>query len=500
MMKKINTLFIIIFIFMMAETVWSQNYFRVEANFRKLEQYVNRVQESVKKFPSEQARTRLQLARSELDKARIYIYNSDPPDLRLAQYHMLKAKQYTDLAAKIVLNQPLKNLKFQLDDLIDQAERKHSTSRKDEVFYLLNQAKKFRRLAYDAYKSNRIIRAQEYYRIAFFFARKSLDYNQGGRMSIPEQLVELEMSVQQLIEQAEQIAGDDENLRRMLVEAEKHYQDALLEADKGNEESAIKRLKLVRRFLYRIFDQSDRENIRPAMRIENQLYSLQAFLQSLESEYGTRLNQKTRNLFEKAQTLFTEAEEAFKNGRYGQAERKISLSQRFANKVFQLQRDEGAGLAENIQFQIDETEKLLNQQQNQVNNSGNTSLINLHSESLKILERARDALESGKNGLAFQLNQAATRMSSRLQREIQSGSLEISQSSLREKYNRINNTLDQLESSGQIATRHNNIIKQLRAFTERGRKFEEEGNFILADEYYDTILAQIRQYTAKWRK
>jgi len=494
---KITTIFILI---LLVYSVDAQIYRRVDSNFKKLERYISRVNELVNKFNFQRARNNILKAREELEKARIYLYNTTEPRLSLAQLHMLKAKQYTDLAAKLVMALPFKILKVQLDDLIDRAERELASSRKEEIYYLLHQAKKFRRLAYSAFLSGKVLRGEQYYRIAFFFARKCLDCQKTSRLSIPEQRLELEISIQQMLNQARELNNGNENINRMLQEAERHYQEAVQLADEGKEEMAVNRLKLIRRFIYRIYDQADRGGANREMRTENQLYSLKAFLQSLENDIGSSMNEQSQILINKAWQLYNEAQLAYNDGKIRQAEKKISLTQRMANKVFRQYRDKRDYNTDNIEVQIEETGKILDLQRERVSDSGNDALIKMHQEAEQILVRARKALDEGKTGLAFQMLQVSTRMSARIQRELRREPFIYSEADLEQKYNQIISSLNRIENNTKIVTKHRNIVNQLHLYTEQGKRYWDQGNYLLADEYFDTVLEQIKRYAAKWRK
>ena len=494
---KITTIFILI---LLVYSVDAQIYRRVDSDFKKLERYISRVNELVNKFSFQRARNNILKAHEELEKARIYLYNSTKPRLKLAQLHMLKAKQYTDLAAKLIMALPFKILKVQLDDLTDRAERELVSSRKEEIYYLLHQAKKFRRLAYSAFLSGKVLRGEQYYRIAFFFARKCLDYQKTSRLSIPEQRLELEISIQQMLNQARELNNGNENINRMLQEAERHYQEAVQLADEGKEEMAVNRLKLIRRFIYRIYDQADRGGANREMRTENQLYSLKAFLQSLENDIGSSVNEQAQILINKAWQLHNEAQLAYNDGKIRQAEKKISLSQRMANKVFRQYRDKRDYNTDNIEVQIEETGKILDIQRERVSDSGNDALIKMHQEAEQILIRARKALDEGKTGLAFQMLQVSTRMSARIQRELRREPFIYSEADIEQKYNQIISSLNRIENNTKIVTKHRNIVNQLHLYTEQGKRYWDQGNYLLADEYFDTVLEQIKRYAAKWRK
>ena len=117
-----------------------------------------------------------------------------------------------------------------------------------------------------------------------------------------------------------------------------------------------------------------------------------------------------------------------------------------------------------------------------------------------MLERAQDALASEKPGVAFQLIQAATRMSARIQRELRSSSSTKDKVSLENKYQRVMNSIINLENNEEIQSRYNAILNQIKRFAERGKQYLDEGNYLLADEYFNTAWEQINSYTDKWRK
>jgi hypothetical protein len=139
-------------------------------------------------------------------------------------------------------------------------------------------------------------------------------------------------------------------------------------------------------------------------------------------------------------------------------------------------------------------------QKEKVQKTQNSSLIKLHQEALKIIVRAQEQLENGNLVPAFQLLQAATRMSSRIQRELKTASTDFEKIALENKYRRVQEMLNRLESNTEIAQQYELILRQLRQFAEQALHYIESGSFLLAEEYLNTALEQIRQYTLKWRK
>jgi hypothetical protein len=474
----------------------------IYSNFRKLERYVMRVKELVRNFDDAMARSLISQARAELERARYLLFSSQPPRPGLAKISMGKTLQLTNQAARLVLRKPFANLKSQLDNMINRAEQAVSNSKSDEAYYLLNQAKKFRRWSYAAYNANEVVKGQEYYRISHFFARKCLDFVSHEGRSLSDQLLDFENSIRQLLSEAEELIDTNTQaaLGKLLEEAEKYFQEALQLAEQGKQEMALRRLQLIKRFIYRIFDQAERADSTPESRVGNGLYSLRSLLQALQNDIEGNADPNVEKLLESAWNLYREAEQAFENKDLRQAQNKISLCQRFANKVFRLTRDQGDNDFNEIQMRIEETHNLLKLQENKVQESGNESIIALHEEAIKLLNRAQEQLELNNLDLSFQLLQAATRMTARIQRELKMASRDFEKIALENKYKRIQDMLNRLEGNEEISSEYGAILIQLRQFATEAWQYIQNGEYILAEEYLNTVLEQIRQFTTKWRK
>jgi hypothetical protein len=502
-MKKKHTIVLLLVILNLAfaGVVSSQNVNEILLEFRKLELYMLKVWELVQHFNDQKAVGYMTLAKSELDKARDLLY-TDQPRYTLARFHMAKAKQYTDLAARVVLSKPFLNLKSQLDNLINRADKEVSDSERDEAHYLLNQAKKFRRLAYTAFKENRLVKGGEYFRIAFFFAQKCIDYLKSSDMNLSEQYENLEMSVRQLLGQADELLanGEKDYLKTLLREAEEHFEDAVALAAEGKLQAAINRLRLIKRLIYRVFDQAERDAMSNEERMENNLYTLRSFLEALEREVNGSQDNTVKIVLDKSWQLYREAEQNYENGNYAASQSKISICQRFANKLFKLTKSKPFSEADNLEEQLRETQNLLLLQEDRVQASNDRSIINLYQEANRMLERARQALISDRSGIAYQLIQAATRMSARIQRELRQTSKNIERAALERKYQQVSTAIINLENNEDIQTKYAAILNQIKHFAERGKEYMDNGNYILADEYFSTAWEQLKQYTDKWRK
>ncbi len=455
----------------------------------------------VKQFDNQKAIGYMALAKTEIDKARASLYGGTPR-INIAKLHMAKAWQYTNLAARLILNRPLQNLKSQLNDLINKAENAVATSNSDEAHYLLNQAKKFQRLSYTAFQANRLKQGEEAYRISFFFARKCLDFLRNSGLNLTDQYENLEISVRQLLTQAEEILGNKNKsqLNKLVREANDHFEEAKVMADEGKIQKAISRLQLVKRLLYRVFDQAERGGSSEDDRLKNHFYTLRTFLESLNEEISRQSNPRMKVLLDKSWQLYRSAERAYENGNYTKAQGDISLSQRFANKIFRMTRSNRNLQEDELKAQLDETQNLLRLQNDRVQMSGNTGVKKLYENAGRLLSDANQALKNNKLKVAYQLIQAATRMSARIQRELRESSLQLDLAALERKYLHVVNALTNLENNQDIAERARPVLNQLRQFIKEGKTSLDRGNYVMADEYFNTVLEQINQYIDRWKK
>ena len=479
-----------------------QTHRRTYSNFRKLESYAQRIDEIVRRFNDRQSAKLMRKAHDEIDLAGTYLFATEPPEIAMAQVSMLRARKYIDQAAGSVLQKPFGNLKFQLDDLINRAEKATMQVSNDEANYLLNQAKRFRRRAYDNYKSGNPVKAQEFYRVSYFFAKKCIDYSGNENQGIRDQLLDLEISVQQMIEQGEEILQNDNDpyMVSQLAEARKYYEEAVEMADRGETEQAVRRFRLIKRLLYRLYDQAERGGLTEDERITDDLYALRIYLESLHENADISGGPGTEKLLNQADRHYKEAEKAYRKGDYQKSAREISHSQRIANQLFKSNKRELKADPETLNSQLEETRRVLEKQKTSVQNSGSASTGQLWQDAHGMLDRAGSKISSGQNAVAFQLIQAATRMSVRIQKELKNKSGSDQAEELLITYKQIVDMIDRVRQGWNIKNEWQNILIQINEFAETGKIYLDQGEFILADEYLKTAMQQIIQFTARWRK
>jgi hypothetical protein len=393
------------------------------------------------------------------------------------------------------MQRPIGNLKLQLDRMVQDAEQVVVKSNNQEALYLLNQAKRFQNLAYDSFRNNQPVKSRDYYRIAYFFANKCTDLALNRNRDIDSRLSEVENTIQNLFTQAESFTSDTDNAasQKLLEESRIYYQDALKLIDEGKKELALRRLILIERLLYRMYDQSERKGIDTGMQLATRLYSQQTLLQSLESE----LPQKDNKILKKAQDLYGEAQQAYTDNRYGEAAQKLALSQRLANTLFRSLRQQEQFTDARISSRLNDTRRLLNMQ----DHSKNGGHAQMSREAHALLDRAEEEISRGNDAAAFPLIQAATRLAHRLQRMSQGEDTRISDREiLEQKQNRFEVAIASFQSNSELVGKYGNIINQWQYFADQSRKSLESGNFNLAEEYINTGLEQIKRYSIKWHE
>jgi hypothetical protein len=491
-MKALVYIFVIGFLLL---PLAAQNQQRMQADFKRLENYIERIEEQVTRFNDKQAMQDINRARQYLEDARSDLNQKPHPRYGSALQNMGQAKNFADRAARRIMQRPVGNLKRQLDDMIQDAEQVVVTSNNQEALYLLNQAKRFQNLAYQSYNTNRPVDAQEYYRISYFFAKKCTNLALNRNLDRDSRLRELEVTIQNLLIQAQSQAPKNETgaYQILLQEAQTYYQDALQLIDEGKEETALRRLILVERLLYRILDQSEVNNGDVGLQLAAHLYSQQTLLQSLESESI----QKHENLLRKAQVLYDEAKTAYDQTNFKDAAQKLALSQRIANSLFRSLRHQESYADDLLPTRLNSTRQLLEMQ----NVSGNLKENRLYQEAHRLLDRAEEALARGNQAVAFQLIQAATRMSHRLQRISQQNEpLILDREKIEAKQGRLDEAINQYRNNRELNKTYGPIIDQWQFFADQGRKSLEQGNLLLAEEYINTGLEQIKEYSIKWHE
>jgi hypothetical protein len=498
---------ILLFIFMLilsitVNTSYSQENLRVMSEFRKLEQYVQRVADLVHNFQDEQAQQFIIRAFDNLENARRLLFEETPPRITLARFYMLGAKKNTDQAAKIILRKPLTYLKSQLDEKIDQAERAISVTESDEAHYLLNQAKKYRRWSYTSFLGGNLGKGQEFFRISYFFAQKCLEFLSGSGKDINLQIENLEADIRQLLVETEELVqnSDNQQLQDFIADAIAYFEEALQLAENGKLQIALKRMQLVKRLLYRIFDLADREDDNIKSRLENNLYSLRSFLQSLAADTKDSPTPEIKNMLEKAWEFYNQAEQSFNQGEYAQVKPKIMICQRLANRILEMLRRTDRGTISELERRTEETRQLLSRIGEHVDFSDKPYLQSIYEEANRLLDLAYQAMERSHPQRAFQYIQTATRLAARLQRETKLQQQEYRVSELQRTYQRITNMIQRLKNSDNIPSEINGVLDQLTEFTEKGHEYLDQENLVLADEYFNSVYEQLKQLTSRWQK
>jgi len=509
MKRSIYILIILLFVSALTEfSTEAQNNLQIHRDFMQLKNRLLKIWSLVQKFQNNKAKELMADAKILMDEAEDYIYRRKDLSVQEriveARKRMVEAKLKGELASRIVLQQPIQRLKAQLDDLINRADIEVSKNYSDEARYLINQAKKFRRRAYDAAGQNRIQKAQEYYQVAFFFANKVLNVLQRKEGNINNRINDFRSNLQLLLIQVEDLVNNANKpiFSNLLDEAKKHFAQAVQLFEDGNKEIALRRFKLIEKLIYRIMDQMDRKSLTVQDRLENDLYSLKALLDALQSEIGNNPVAKSKSLFDKAYKLYGEATRLFETDNHRQAELKISLSHRIATKLLQFIKRQEKTDTNNISTQLQDAHRLLDMQANPVEQSGKVALQKMHSEAKKLLAKAQNNYDKNNNDTAFQYLQITTRITNKIQKLLNENILKnnVPKNELEKRLQRAKILITKLKTNKKLYDKHGNIIEQLEQFANRADEYLASGDYLLAQEYIKSLLQQINLYTNEWSK
>lgn len=490
-----------VLLFLLTTFTTAQHDSGVIRDFNNLENYLRQVWEVVKVSHVDRAKGLMAEARDEFEIAREFLFQSNPPQIMKARIHMAKARHFANLAAKLVLREPLGKLKAQLDELINRAERIVGDSHNDEAIYLLQKAKKFQRKAYEAFTSDnpRMNRGQEYFRIAFFFGQKAIDVARGKAGNMDDRVEDFKTNLDQLFTQASQLvnASGDETLIKLFDEARKQMVRAEQMMEHGKKDQALKRFRIIEKLMYRIIDQSDRGKRSNSEKYENNMYSLRALLQAIENDLTTERNEKLQKMLQKAWQFYREAEQAFENGQRKRGETKMSLSQRMANRLLKQMKKQDEPVSSDMQQQIDETRRVLELQKSNARSADASSLLK---QAETLLDRAQANVNSGNDRAVWQLLDAATRMATRVQQlDKQDQTRTSDQLRLESELQRLNTILNKIEQNADLKANHPQVIEQWRYMYRTAQSAIMNGQPVIADEYLQTAFQQIMQYTKKWK-
>jgi hypothetical protein len=415
---------------------------------------------------------------------------------------MVKARAFANQAAKIVLNQPVSRLKQQLDDLINQAEKQQSQNPSDESKYLLNQAKKFRNLAYTAMTDGRFKKAQEYYRIAFYFADKSINLIERNSGNAESQIAEIKSNIDQMFLQIEEMINQnqDNQIKNLISEARKHYADALQLLENGSINLAKNKLRLIEKLLFRIIDQMDRSSFENEDKIRNELYSVKALIDALERDAEENGNTRVEKFLQQAKILYSEASQAFDAGRIELVKSKLNLSQRFASKALQFMKSDQFSDLQDIESKINNNNNLLLLQKPQIEESGNAVLVRMAQEAERLNNRASELNSQNSIRAAFRNVQLSTRLINKIQRQLDYGGTDenMQVNEIQEKLNRAQSLLNKLQMNSQLDAENIEDIEKLKEIYNTARNYFNDKEYELADEYVNFILQQLDKQLMEW--
>jgi hypothetical protein len=350
--------------------------------------------------------------------------------------------------------------------------------------------------------NGRFKKAQEFYRIAFYFADKSINLTEKNSGSTESQIAELKSNIDQMFLQIEEMINQnkDNHYNNLVSEARKHYADALQLIENGNLNLARNKLRLIEKLLFRITDQMDQSSYDDENRIQNELYSIKALLDALERDADENGNARVEKFLQQAKILYNEASRAFDFGRLEIAKSKLNLSQRFASKALQFMKSDQFSEMQDIESKINNNNNLLQLQKPQVEVSGNAVLVRMVQEAERLNIRAAELNSQNRIQAAFRNVQLCTRIINKIQRQLDYGTTDdnMQVNEIQEKLNHAKSMLDKLQNNNQLNTENKTDIEKMKEMFNTAMNYFNNKEYELANEYINFVMQQLDKQLKEW--
>jgi hypothetical protein len=490
-MKKLICIFSLLILF--TASLHAQEWNTLLAQLRRMEIQILRVHALADRYQNQQAQQLISKARNAFITAKDLASNRRFVEARAK---FLEARELLEQSTRILLYKPAISLKLDLDRLIHDAEQASFDNPSVEGQYLLNRAKSFQSKALDAFNSSDYLEGERYFRIARFYARKSLQIS-GGSSNTKDWTTEFmdQYNAQQnLYQELENSGIQNSDADEVLKKTKIYLQQAKDNFDKKNRREAFANLQIAERFLLRTIDLNRVDEVSEENLKNESLISLRQFLDGIEMDVEQNENREARNLLQKANHFYNGAERDIENGQFKAARNKLHLAQRMGARALQLS-DERASLNEDqIPDRISELRRIIELQWPKIEESENTSLSDLYQEAKTLLDRAQSEYENGNANQAYALAGLVLRITNRIEYLIKFNTSTESQTrDFESNYQKIENNLSLIEKSQRLNDFDKTRAKALRGLLTNAGKYYENGDDETALELLNIIQTQLSE-------
>ncbi len=442
----------------------------------RLDRKIKTVEQLAVRYQNDKAIELVKQARKNFREAISYLQQGKFNRAKMAYVRSLKQAEW---AAQIVLYKPAARANQKLNELMRRAERAVNLSGNEDARYMLNKARAFQRKAELAFKQEKYIESQQYYRLSTYFANKVLDMVAiGKRPAVPTDFEQYYKSLMSLYKSIPHYEGNREyegilrKVRSFMDKARELY-------EKEDTRQAFMYLQICERMLHRAVDLSQSTTAGRKEQIRANLESLQRYVNGIEQTLGQAENKNAERLLKKANQYLRGAMRDFEKGDYVSAQNKTMLIQRMASKALKYTTTDGSGTSANIRLnaRIEEAEKLLQLRREQLGEDRSGSAEYLLDQASKLIEGSRIAYENGKTNESFKKLQLALRLMNQSKSLAKAGSV-YDPDNLLKRYNRLSDTLTSLEDQTDI--QNDSAVAVLRRLLNKAKENLDSGNLLIA--------------------
>ncbi len=490
---KIQTKILLV-LFLLIGTGFGQDLALLNRAIQKLEVKISSLRQAAIRYNAGQAEEYLNQALIELDKTR-QIVQQQPWRLLEAWASYRKSKAYVNLASKILIIKPALRIGTEMDKLLLRAETEVGRTNIAEARYMLTRARSFRLESVRAFKAQRYLKAQEFNRIAVYFANKAIEIAQGNiaRPNLREQYSRVRDNLNRLFQDIQTSEIENTSLKTLFDKARLSLEKAQAAYENGQNQRAIQHLQIAERLLYRAADLQQQTAMGQSERILSNLNSLEQYILGIENDLPQDAAQSNQRLLKKARQFLQSAWRDYEQKAFRQAESKIALAQRMATKALIIAPREWVDDNYRLEQRISEIRHLISLQESQPGAAENTLTTSLHQQIKKILEQAELDIEKSHPRLAYRKLSIALRLVNRVEALLSAPSIEnLSRNQLLERYSQLEISVTNLSEQHKDNSQIQAVIPILNQLLKRSAQAIEKDQLPVAEELLNFVQRQLQ--------
>lgn len=485
---------ILLVLFLFMANGFGQDLSLLKRAIQELESRIPSLQQAAIRYNTAQAKEYLDQALAELNKTR-QIVQQQPWRLLDAWASYRKSKAYVDLASRILIIKPALRVNAEMDKLISQAETEVGQTNLAEARYMLTRARSFRLESVRAFRNERYIKAQEYNRIAVYFANKAIELAQGSGTApdIREQYQQVRENLNRLFQDIQTADIENNALKTLFSKARLSMEQAQTAYEKGQSRRAVQYLQIAERLLYRAADLKQQTSLGRQERIQRNLNSLEQYISGIEKDLPQDAAQSNQRLLKKARQFLLSAWRDFEQKAFSQAESKIALAQRMATKALKITPREPADDNYRLEQRLSEIRHLITLQESQPDAANHTMVKELHLQINQILIQAETDLQQKRPRMAYAKLSIALRLVNRIEAMLSSPSMEnFSKNQLLERYSQLENSVTNLSEQNKNNVQIQTVVPILSQLLKRSAQALEKDQLPMADELLNFVQRQLQ--------